>query len=209
MIINPDDGPLATSDLGANYAACVPGLKTAGPDSVVLGYVRTNYGNQPEGKVHDDVDTYATWPTSYRPTGIFFDEVTYDAGHVSNYTGYATYARSKGFNFIVFNPGEADADPGYFSSSAADLVVTYEGPYSSSFSTSDLTISPSTPAAKQAVLMYNGPSTSPTALIDRLGSGGVGAVYITDDVLNDDPESNPWDTVPSFWAQEIADVAAA
>ena len=101
----------------------------------------------------------------------------------------------------MFNPGTS-TDPGYFSS--ADHIVTYESAYSS-FSTSDLIISSSTPAAKQAVLAYNGPSSSPTSLIDQLGSLGVGTAFVTDDTL----VPNPWDSVPTIWAEEVADVAAA
>ncbi|KZV68709.1 hypothetical protein PENSPDRAFT_652996 [Peniophora sp. CONT] len=206
-IINPASGPMSTADLYPNYATCIPELKNAGSSSTVLGYVRTNYGDQPIAQVEADIDTYASWPAAYRPTGIFFDEGSNDAAHVSQYTSYATYARSKGFSFIVYNPGTA-ANSGYFGSSAADLVVTYESAYSS-FSTSALTISSSTPAAKQAVLMYNGPSTAPASIINQLGSLGVGAVFITDDTYSNPNTDNPWDTVPTIWAAEVADVAAA
>ncbi|VDC03830.1 unnamed protein product [Peniophora sp. CBMAI 1063] len=199
-IINPDNGPLSTSDLYPNYATCIPELKNAGTNSFVLGYVSTKNGNRAVSDVEADIDTYASWSTSYRPTGIFFDEVPDGAKKVSQYASYATYARDAGFNFIVFNPGTT-ANSGYFS--PADLVVTFEDLYSS-FATSDLSITSSTPAAKQAVILYNGPSTAPASLISQLGSLGIGAVFITDDTL-----PNPYDTVPTIWANEAADVAAA
>ena len=91
---------MSTGDLYPNYASCIPELKNAGSSSTVLGYVRTNYGNQAIADVQADIDTYATWPTTYRPTGIFFDEASNDAAHVSQYASYASYARSKGFNFV-------------------------------------------------------------------------------------------------------------
>ncbi|VDC03831.1 unnamed protein product [Peniophora sp. CBMAI 1063] len=207
MIINPASGPMTTSDLYPNYPVCIPQLKNAGPDSVVLGYVRTNYGNPPitADIVQENVTAYADWPASYRPTGIFFDEVSNDVGDVSLYESYATYARSLGFNFIVFNPGTSTT-AGYFGSSAADMIVTYEGPYSS-FSTSDLTITSDMPSAKQAVLMYSGPASSPSSVIDQLGSlgGGVGAVFVTDNAN----AANHWNATPTYWAAEVADVAGA
>ena len=101
---------------------------------------------------------------------------------------------------IVYNPGTS-TNSAYFSS--ADLIVTDEVDFST-FSTSDLTISSSEPASKQAVLLYNAGSSSPTSLIDQLGSLGVGTVYVTGDTL-----PNPWDTVPTFWAAEMGDIAAA
>lgn len=103
---------------------------------------------------------------------------------------------------IIFNPGTS-ANSGYFS--AADIVVTYEDSYSS-FSTSDLAISSSTPAAKQAVILYDAPTStaSVASLINQLKSLGIGAVFVTDDGLD-----NPYDTVPTVWDDEVADVAAA
>ena len=91
---------MSVSDLYPNYATCIPELKNAGSSSTVIGYVRTNYGNQAIADVEADIDTYATWPTSYRPTGIFFDEVAWDASFVAQYTALAAYARSKGFGFV-------------------------------------------------------------------------------------------------------------
>ncbi|VDC05586.1 unnamed protein product [Peniophora sp. CBMAI 1063] len=198
-IINPDNGPMSTSDLYPNYVTCIPTLKNAA-SSTVLGYVSTGYGDRSTSDVEADLDTYATWPTSYRPSGIFFDEVPDGSGQVSQYASYATYARNKGFSYIVFNPGTT-ANLGYFS--AADLLVTYEDAYSG-FSTSDLTISSSAPAAKQAIILYGGPSSAPASLISQIGALGAGAVFITDDTLD-----NPYDTVPTIWTDEVADVAAA
>lgn len=99
-VINPNSGPMSTSDLYPNYATCIPKLKDAGPSSTVLGYISTNYGKRGVGDVESNIDTYASWPISYRPTGIFFDEVPDGAKQVSRYASYASYARSKGFGFV-------------------------------------------------------------------------------------------------------------
>lgn len=99
-IINPDNGPMSTSDLYPNYATCIPNLKNAGSSSTVLGYISTKNGKRAVEDVEADIDTYASWPTSYRPTGIFFDEVSDTAAKVAQYTSYATYARNQGFSFV-------------------------------------------------------------------------------------------------------------
>ena len=90
----------ASTCLYPNYPECVPELKNAGTNCLVIGYIRTNYTNKAVADVEADVDTYATWATTYRATGIFFDEVSNDAAHVSQYASYAAYARNKGFDFV-------------------------------------------------------------------------------------------------------------
>ena len=90
----------ASTCLYPNYPACVPELKNAGTNSLVIGYIRTNYTSKAIADVEADVDNYATWATTYRPSGIFFDEVSNDAASVSQYASYAAYARSKGFDFV-------------------------------------------------------------------------------------------------------------
>ncbi|VDB85828.1 unnamed protein product [Peniophora sp. CBMAI 1063] len=130
MIVNPFNGPLSTAVINANYTnypACLPHLKTATPASALLGYVSTNHSHRHCENITADIRTYASWPSSYRPTGIFFDEAPSNAGNVSLYKYYAGFARGMGFSFIVFNPG-TKADSGFYDPTAADMVVTYEGP---------------------------------------------------------------------------------
>ena len=88
---------MSTSDLYPNLKTCIPELKGA---STVLGYVSTRNGNRATSDVEADIDTYASWATSYRPSGIFFDEVSDGAGKVSLYTSYVTYARNAGLDFV-------------------------------------------------------------------------------------------------------------
>ncbi|KAI0029099.1 Spherulation-specific family 4, partial [Vararia minispora EC-137] len=206
IIINPNNGP-ETSPADPAFQACIPTLTSAGTSTVVLGYVRTGYTTEvTAAEVQGNVSLYASWGSAYRPTGIFFDEVSNDPTLANAYASYAAFARSSGFNFvgrsrpITFNPGTS-TDPSYFSS--ADLIVTFENVYSTFAGASSLVISPSMPAAKQAVILYAAPTTAYTSTIDTLASLGVGAVYMTDDSI-----PNPYDSVPTDWAAEVADVAA-
>jgi len=199
IIVNPATGP-GSSSPAQGYQTCIPTLTSAGTNGVVLGYVHTSFGSRSSSDVEGDISTYAQWGSSFRPTGIFFDEASSSSANVSLYASYASFARQQGFTFIVFNPGTTP-DSGYFTS--ADLVVTFENAYST-FAISDISSSASAPAGKQSVLLYAGPSTSPTTIINELGSAGVGTVFITDDTL-----PNPWDTVPTDWTEEVTDVSKA
>jgi hypothetical protein len=221
IIINPDNGP-ESSTPSAAFQKCLSLIKSAGPNAVMLGYVLTGQGSRSVSDVEADINLYAAWGDAFRPTGIFFDEVSEKPKFVTQYAGFASFARQQNFDFVctryikpftprsflpypwwqvTFNPG-TPPDSGYFSS-GADLIVTAEVSFDS-FSTSDLVISSSTPAAMQAVLLYQGPTTSPTSLIDDLADLGINSVFITDDTL-----PNPWDTVPTAWSEEVADIAAA
>lgn len=58
--------------------------------------------------VKADLDTYAGWRASYRPTGIFFDEASTSASKLAYYTSVASYARSLGFKFVSENCTDRD-----------------------------------------------------------------------------------------------------
>ncbi|KAI0272494.1 Spherulation-specific family 4 [Gloeopeniophorella convolvens] len=198
IIINPNSGPVPSPD--SNYQACIPTLRPAGTQAKVLGYVPTGFGGTSISDVEASIDEYFAWGASYRPDGIFLDEVITSASFVDHYATLASYGKNH-FEPVVFNPGTTPESDAYFTS--ADLIVTFENAYST-FSTSDLSISSSAPAAKQAVILYSSPSTPPPSFIDQLGELGVGFIYLTDDGL-----PNPYDTVPSGWTQEVDDVASA
>jgi hypothetical protein len=95
-IINPDQGPgVAGSQPRSGYQACVSSLRPVNTNAIVLGYVDTRVGTVPA-----DIDTYAGWETTYRPTGICLDNVTATAGDVDTYSAYVSHAKSQGFTFV-------------------------------------------------------------------------------------------------------------
>lgn len=77
VVINPASGPGSTPYPDSNYIKAISQLN-AFNNVITIGYVRTNYGNQPIVNVTADINTYAGW-SSYSAAnismhGIFFDE---------------------------------------------------------------------------------------------------------------------------------------
>ncbi|KAF7373216.1 hypothetical protein MSAN_00530200 [Mycena sanguinolenta] len=164
IIINPDTGPGPTDEL---YETCVTEIP-ASANQIIMGFVDTTAGN-----VLGDIDTYAGWPASSRPHGIFFAKISATASQLSTYQSYVSHARSQGFGFIGLDPGETVTDPSYFS--MANLTNTYEDSYAS-FNPASLTGTMS----QQSVILVNSPTTGTyTAVISQLENLGVGAVYIS------------------------------
>ncbi|KAF8123826.1 Spherulation-specific family 4-domain-containing protein [Mycena galopus ATCC 62051] len=164
IIINPDSGPGPTDEL---YETCVSQIP-ASENQVIMGFIDTEGGD-----VLGDIDTYAGWPSSSRPRGIFFDNISPTASQLSTYQSYVTHAQSQGFTFIGLDPGETVADASYFS--IANLINTYESSYSS-FNPDSL----SGTISQQSVILVNSPATgSYSTFISQLDALGLVAVYIT------------------------------
>ncbi|KAJ7801558.1 Spherulation-specific family 4-domain-containing protein [Mycena olivaceomarginata] len=187
IVIDPDNGPGSFDQL---YETCVSKLP-ASANQVSMGRVDTTGRN-----VLGDIDTYAGWPSSSRPLGIFFDNVSPTTNQLSTYQSYVSHAKSKGFTFIGLDPGQMVADSSYFS--IADLINTYEDSYSS-FNPDSLSGS----LSKQSVTLVNSPTTgSYGTVISQLESKGVAAVYISTASVG----SSDLPTQLSGFASEVASV---
>jgi hypothetical protein len=92
IIINPDSGPVTNPSKG--YQTCIPKLKAASSNVIVVGYVLTGFGSRSADDINTDVGTYAAWGSAYRPQGIFFDEINPTAKLLSKYTTVANNARA-------------------------------------------------------------------------------------------------------------------
>jgi hypothetical protein len=95
IIINPNSGPGGPvgSQPDVNYQTCVTNLRISGAvhgNAKFLGYVATGYGVVAASTVTDEIDTYSGWAASYRPDGIFFDEVSDSGNLLPTYQMYAT-----------------------------------------------------------------------------------------------------------------------
>ncbi|CAE6380354.1 unnamed protein product [Rhizoctonia solani] len=213
FIINPGSGPGAdNSQPDANYQACIPQLRpAANPNTKVLGYVPTWFSDTTRSsEVQADVRTYAQWASTYRPTGIFYDQASAndsvsESVYQNLYSGYTSYAKSQiPSAFVSLNPGTRTPAAFY---NFADQIVSVEN-YYNSFSPSLYTISPSTPAAKQAVILTDSPSSLPSSTINQIiRADKIGALYMTDDVQAND--QNPYDSFPSYWTSFVDAVQAA
>lgn len=118
VVINPASGPGPARDPA--YAGVLPGLR----DTRVLGYVDTDYGRRPHGRVVAEIAAYRRW---YAVDGVFLDQAADDPAALPHYARLAVAARSLGASFLALNPG-LPPDPAYLD--LADLVVTFEGPWS-------------------------------------------------------------------------------
>lgn len=76
-IVRPTDGP-NLEESNPLWAQAFEFLKqsflNSATNSYVLGYIDADYGDRNIGDVKSNVDAYASWPESYRPSGIFFDK---------------------------------------------------------------------------------------------------------------------------------------
>ncbi|AQS65888.1 spherulation-specific family 4 protein [Streptomyces pactum] len=133
VVINPANGPGDAPDPA--FAAAAGALRAAG--ARLLGYVDTDYGTRPAAEVAEDVRRHRQW---YTADGCFLDRVSAAATELPAYRALVRGLRRRGSGPVVLNPGVHPA-PGY--ARVADLVVTFEGPWSayvSAFSRPDWTL---------------------------------------------------------------------
>jgi len=193
----------------AEYQKCLPRLRTTSNTVVKLvGYVATGFGSRNTTLVNADVTTYSNWPTSFKPDGIFFDEVTTDTGHAAQYNTFVSKVKSLTWHssskFTVFNPGTNIPDA-YFTG-GVDLVVTAEN-FFSSFNNNQLVLNdPNQPPSKLSVILHDAPSTVPTATVNQLlTTDKLNTIFITD--IKE--ANNPYGSFPSFWTSFVSAVASA
>ena len=199
-ILNPNSGPGASAD--PQYVAALAQLHAAG--GKVIGYVSTNYGNRSAALVQADVDQYASL---YAVDGIFVDEMSNLAADVAYYASLYSYIKGKSAAWsVVGNPGTNTLED-YLkpATRGADALVIFEddaGNYAGF-----------TPAAWTAgysadhfaaIIHTQASATGMLVNLSSLGAQHVGRVFVTDDVL-----SNPYDTLPAYWSNEVLEVAPA
>jgi hypothetical protein len=178
-----------------NYVAAVNNLRAAG--GRVLGYVPTFFGTRSEAAVEADILQYQSF---YAIDGIFLDQETTDLGHVSYYADLYNFI--KGLNpayKVIGNPG-TNTQEAYLSTPTADALVTFED-----FGSNYPGYVPSPWVTKYtpdhfANIIHTEPSAAQMAVDLKLAmQRNAGLVYVTDDTL-----PNPYDTLPSYWDQEVA-----
>ncbi len=197
VIVNPNSGPGDKSD--PNYVQITGRGRKAG--LTLIGYVRTSYAKRPVDEVTADVDRWFRLYPAIQ--GIFFDEQASAAEDVPYYLTAAGHVRrTKADALVVTNPGTVCSEE-YLSRSASDLVCLTE---------SRGELDGRLPAwtnrqgpKRLAALFYRVPSADQMRrAIGEIMRQGVGYVYLTD---ADQP--NPWNRLPSWWADELAAVRQA
>ena len=125
VIANPNDGDFRSAN--RDYVRAIKLLISA--HIKVIGYVYTEYTNRSIYDIKDNVDAWSKFYKKFGVSGIFFDEISSKHQKLHFYKKLSAYARSKGFNFIALNPG-VTTDSAYINSHIANLVVSFERPYS-------------------------------------------------------------------------------
>jgi hypothetical protein len=188
MIANPNNGPGGSKN--TSYASAITKAKTAGVK--VAGYVYTSYGSRASATVKADI---ASWKSYYGVVDIFFDEAPTSTAQLSYYQDLVSTVHASGGQAIL-NPGTV---PNEAFMKVGDIVTTFEGSQSDYQSYKSPSWEGSYPASKYLHLVYGvGSQSAMQTVISQARSRNAGNVYITNDTL-----SNPWDTLPSYWAAEV------
>ncbi|WP_284619212.1 spherulation-specific family 4 protein [Aquabacterium humicola] len=211
-IMNVNNGPGGAPN--SDYLAAVQSFRAAG--GRVLGYVYTCYGNHqcaaglPATRSVDDVladvQRYAQW---YPVDGIFLDEMSNQTAALPFYQQVSHAVRGAHPDWQLFgNPGTA-APADYLA--FIDTIVTVERGTGSYDGIATEPWMHTAPASRQAHLHYNVSDTSSMLmLLAEAVQRHAGYVYITNDryTPGNPAEPNPWDTLPGYWSEEVAAVAA-
>jgi hypothetical protein len=192
-ILNPNSGPGASQD--STYVAAVTNLHKAGGQTI--GYVHTSYSAQPLATAEAEVDLYYQW---YAMDGIFLDEVTDDAdtNHLNYYAALYQYIKGKSTNaLVVANPGINTVE-NYLTRPTAEVLVTFEVNTGYSNYVADSWVTNHL-ARHFCHLPYDvATAATMTNYVNLAISRNAGWIYVTND-----KGSNPWDTLPSYWTNEV------
>jgi len=206
-IINIKDGPGSSAidyyaETVAAYNTVVENLHNAGGKAI--GYVRTDYGEQPLDVVKADINTYRE---QFDLDGIFIDEMT-NTGTTQNLAYYKQiyeYIQSVNSEWtVVGNPGSSTPES-YVTTKVADTLVLFENETGHPVYNAPAWQA-NYPATGFAHLPLNIPTVGEMeSAVSRAASQNTGWIYVTNDSKSTGDE---WDTLPSYWNQLVAKVAA-
>jgi hypothetical protein len=185
-IVNPADGPGGSVNSG--YTSGISRLTAAGIK--VIGYVATGYAAKSPTVIKADIDR---WKSFYPGlTGIFFDEQSNKASDVAFYKDLSQYAKSQGLTFTVGNPGTDTAESFI---GALDVMLIYEtdglpstsqmGGWHANYAPSNFGIIPYA-VSMDSTFVHNARK------------------YVQYIYLQSDNLPNPWDSLPSYFADLLA-----
>ena len=185
-IVNPADGPGSSRNSG--YTSGIAALQAAHIE--VIGYVATGYGSHSIASMESQIDQWkAFYPTLQ---GIFFDEQSNSTSDVAHYQTLSQYAKSVGLSYTVGNPG-TDVPAAYVG--ALDTMLIYES--DGLPSVSSLAQWSSYAPGNFGIIPYHVSAMSSTFV--KQARQYVGYVY-----LQNDDVPNPWDSLPSYFADLLA-----
>ena len=197
-IINPNNGPDGGPP-NSDYVVGLNDLRSAGV--TILGYVYTSYGARDINAVKADIDLYDQY---FDIDGIFFDEVASSAGQLSYYETLYTYVLDRpNLDQVVLNPG-TQIDQAYVSALSQATTIIFEDAVSAWNGCVADGYVYQYPPERFAMLAHSVTDSSQLAkYVDLATTRHIAYVYLTDDSL-----PNPWNSLPAFWSDEVAYLAA-
>ncbi|MGD9527685.1 spherulation-specific family 4 protein [Pseudonocardia sp.] len=175
VVVNPCSGAGTAADPA--YRPVCAALR-ARPEVIVAGYVDTAYGTRPAADVLTEAVRYERF---YGIGAVFLDQVSSGADALDHYVDVVGRLRASGAAAVVLNPGVAP-HPGY--RALADVVVTFEGPWSAYRGRA-----PDPPGpGRTCHLVHATPDGRRAAAWRRARSLGADLAYVTARGL-----PNPWD----------------
>ncbi|MDR5856576.1 spherulation-specific family 4 protein [Caballeronia sp. LZ062] len=197
-ILNPNSGPGTSAD--ANYAAAVSRLHAAG--GKVIGYVSTSYAKRPLSAVVADINSYVAF---YKVDGFFIDEMTSDSrtAHIQFYQSIYNYIKGLGQTYSVTgNPG-TNIPELYATLPTADAFVVFEGNAKDYRSYRPMSWQANYPRSRFTHIIYNASAAQLQTVVSYAKTHGAGSVYVTSRT-----GSNPYNALPAYWNDEVADALA-
>lgn len=198
-IINPNNGP-DSGGPNSDYEIGLAELRAA--EVTLLGYVASDYGYREIAEVEADIDIY---DTLYDVDGIFIDEAASgytDPTSVSYYQELYDYIKAKSnLDIVVINPG-THTHQDFFTTPATDTSVIFESNTGWTDYTPDSYVADYS-ADHFSMLFYDVADVETMQqAVDYAVTRNVSYVYITDD-----GGDNPWDSLPSYWQDELDYIA--
>jgi hypothetical protein len=199
-IMNPASGPgRAGAGPDPRYTAVIKSARGAGVK--VIGYVSTDYARRAAEVVNEEADRYRTLYPGIQ--GIFFDEQSSGAAQGPYYRALYQHVKTRDPDaLVVTNPGTSMAAE-YLDAPATDVACIFENSHGfDSYQPPDWVTQRR--RDQTAALCYNVPdAVGMRHCLDLALNRNLGWIYVTDD-----GGRNPWDTLPSYWAKEVAAVGA-
>ncbi len=198
-IVNPNSGPGNAADPA--YVAAIAKVRAAG--GKVIAYVHTSYGARKLSEVTADINRYLAF---YAVDGFFVDEMANDnsTAHVQYYQSLYNYIKGLSPNYQVVNNPGTNLPEIYASLPVADRFVVYENVQASYAAYKAPAWQANYSPSRFIHIVYNAATQAQmSSNVQFAVKNGASGIYMTS--LKG---SNPYNGLPSYWAAEVAAVAA-
>ena len=197
MILNVTGTGAGTAAV-PHFQALVKRAEKAG--ITVLGYSSTEYGRRPAAQVEADAKNYKAW---YKVNGMFLDLTANGSGELGYYRTLASYIHKVNPGAVIWLNVGAYPARGYMS--VGNVVVAFEGSYASYRGQQLPSWTSHYRARRFADVIYATPASDLTGAVSLAKHRRIGSVFVTN--LAGSPD--PYSALPSYWSNEVSDVAAS